>query len=101
MDGESGALRGHKNAKLLLNKYKEGALDGGLQVDQVLVPLSESVTAEPAVSAVSTPPAVSPVKGVQCSLCPAVMKAVSRTGRPRSKKQQLHQLKLHTKKHAG
>lgn len=48
----------------------------------------------------STPPAIN--EGVKCTVCGEVMTAVDKNGKPRSKKQQLHMLKLHTmRRHAG
>lgn len=48
-------------------------------------------------SSVATADPLSPaIDGVACSLCNAVMSSVTKSGKPRSQKQQLHALKLHT-----
>lgn len=88
-------------------KWCRASSNNGLQgaVEQPAIPvLPGSATAEPTVEADSTPPAATTItasgEGVKCSFCPAVMIRTARNGSPRTVKQQLHALKLHTKAHS-
>jgi len=81
-------------------KWCRGRQNNGLQgeAESPSKPAAESVAeVEPAPPAITTEQSVS--DAVACTVCGDVMSSVSKSGRPRTKNQQLHGLKLHMKKH--